>query len=285
MTCRVAGTTPTPAPQSRPMARADGKAGIGADVALRIYTTRLLGSDPLLVLHGGGNTSVKTQMTDLLGETHDVLCVKGSGWDMSSGRACRLARGETGAAEEAASARQADRRGHGQLPACEPARCGRAQSVGGNAAACVPAAHICRPHARRGRTEPCRSTRQRSARRRGLRRHHGLRAVCDPGIPVGQARGGCLRCEARCRRADPGQARHLHVRHGCAGSLRTHDRLRIACGGAAGQGATPGVPCQGATEEGRDGGRYCADHPWRLRREACGRYRAHALRARIPHRP
>ena len=61
-----------------------GKAGVGADVALRIYTTRLLGSDPLLVLHGGGNTSVKTQMTDLLGETHDVLCVKGSGWDMST---------------------------------------------------------------------------------------------------------------------------------------------------------------------------------------------------------
>jgi len=61
-----------------------GRVGIGADVALRIYTTRLLGSDPLLVLHGGGNTSVKTQMTDLLGETHEVLCVKGSGWDMST---------------------------------------------------------------------------------------------------------------------------------------------------------------------------------------------------------
>ncbi len=59
------------------------KAGIGADVALRIYTTRLLGGDPLLVLHGGGNTSVKTRMTDLLGETHEVLCVKGSGWDMA----------------------------------------------------------------------------------------------------------------------------------------------------------------------------------------------------------
>jgi rhamnose utilization protein RhaD (predicted bifunctional aldolase and dehydrogenase) len=61
-----------------------GKAGIGADVALRIYTTRLLGSDPLLVLHGGGNTSVKTQIVDLLGETHEVLCVKGSGWDMGT---------------------------------------------------------------------------------------------------------------------------------------------------------------------------------------------------------
>jgi rhamnose utilization protein RhaD (predicted bifunctional aldolase and dehydrogenase)/NAD(P)-dependent dehydrogenase (short-subunit alcohol dehydrogenase family) len=58
--------------------------GIAGDLALRTYTTRLLGSDPLLVLHGGGNTSVKTEMADLLGETHQVLCVKGSGWDMGT---------------------------------------------------------------------------------------------------------------------------------------------------------------------------------------------------------
>jgi len=58
------------------------KTGVSRDLALRTYTTRLLGQDPLLVLHGGGNTSVKTEMADLLGETHEVLCVKGSGWDM-----------------------------------------------------------------------------------------------------------------------------------------------------------------------------------------------------------
>jgi rhamnose utilization protein RhaD (predicted bifunctional aldolase and dehydrogenase) len=56
--------------------------GISDDLALRVYTTRLLGSDPRLVLHGGGNTSVKTEMKDLLGEILDVICVKGSGWDM-----------------------------------------------------------------------------------------------------------------------------------------------------------------------------------------------------------
>ena len=56
--------------------------GIGRDVALRVYTTRLLGGDGRLVLHGGGNTSVKTTMTDLMGDAVDVLCVKGSGWDM-----------------------------------------------------------------------------------------------------------------------------------------------------------------------------------------------------------
>jgi len=56
--------------------------GIGKDLALRVYTTRLLGGVPQLVLHGGGNTSVKTAATDMVGETHRVLCVKGSGWDM-----------------------------------------------------------------------------------------------------------------------------------------------------------------------------------------------------------
>jgi rhamnose utilization protein RhaD (predicted bifunctional aldolase and dehydrogenase)/NAD(P)-dependent dehydrogenase (short-subunit alcohol dehydrogenase family) len=62
----------------------DARQGVPEDLALRTYTTRLLGSDPLLVLHGGGNTSVKTRMADLLGDTHDVLCVKGSGWDMAT---------------------------------------------------------------------------------------------------------------------------------------------------------------------------------------------------------
>src|SRR5499426_4328953 len=60
------------------------KIGVGEDLALRTYSTRLLGSDPLLVLHGGGNTSVKTRVSDPLGETHEVLCAKGSGWDMGS---------------------------------------------------------------------------------------------------------------------------------------------------------------------------------------------------------
>src|SRR5436190_2579150 len=57
---------------------------LGRDLALRVYTTRLLGKDPRLVLHGGGNTSVKTGVSDLNGDAVDVLCVKGSGWDMGS---------------------------------------------------------------------------------------------------------------------------------------------------------------------------------------------------------
>jgi rhamnose utilization protein RhaD (predicted bifunctional aldolase and dehydrogenase)/NAD(P)-dependent dehydrogenase (short-subunit alcohol dehydrogenase family) len=58
--------------------------GVGRDVALRVYTSRLLGGEPKLVLHGGGNTSVKTVMKDLLNEEVEVLCVKGSGWDMAA---------------------------------------------------------------------------------------------------------------------------------------------------------------------------------------------------------
>jgi len=56
--------------------------GYSKDLALRVYTTRLLGRNSELVLHGGGNTSVKTSIKDIDGKKYDVLCVKGSGWDM-----------------------------------------------------------------------------------------------------------------------------------------------------------------------------------------------------------
>jgi rhamnose utilization protein RhaD (predicted bifunctional aldolase and dehydrogenase)/NAD(P)-dependent dehydrogenase (short-subunit alcohol dehydrogenase family) len=60
-----------------------GAEGVNEDIALRVYTTRLIGRDPLLVLHGGGNTSVKTRAVDDLGQEHDVIAVKGSGADMA----------------------------------------------------------------------------------------------------------------------------------------------------------------------------------------------------------
>ena len=58
--------------------------GVNADLALRTYSARLLGAEPKLVLHGGGNTSVKTRMTDVFGDEVEVLCVKGSGWDLAT---------------------------------------------------------------------------------------------------------------------------------------------------------------------------------------------------------
>ena len=54
------------------------------DLDLRVYTSRLLGQDSSLVLHGGGNTSVKSTATNLFGETEEILYVKGSGWDLAT---------------------------------------------------------------------------------------------------------------------------------------------------------------------------------------------------------
>ena len=60
------------------------KSGNAADLALRVYSTRLLGRDPKLVLHGGGNTSVKTTARELTGAAVPALHIKGSGWDMGA---------------------------------------------------------------------------------------------------------------------------------------------------------------------------------------------------------
>jgi rhamnose utilization protein RhaD (predicted bifunctional aldolase and dehydrogenase) len=49
-----------------------------------VYGSRLIGSDPDLVLHGGGNTSIKTPFTDVTGDSFDALFVKGSGWDLAT---------------------------------------------------------------------------------------------------------------------------------------------------------------------------------------------------------
>ncbi|MBF0164038.1 MAG: bifunctional aldolase/short-chain dehydrogenase [Magnetococcales bacterium] len=56
----------------------------GEPLALRTYTSRLLGADKGLVLHGGGNTSVKAKRRTLLGTEVLALFVKGSGWDLDA---------------------------------------------------------------------------------------------------------------------------------------------------------------------------------------------------------
>ena len=69
---------------------ADAKAAVkqydshSEDIALRVYTSRLIGADPALVLHGGGNTSVKSDAQNRVGETVRTLFVKGSGWDLDT---------------------------------------------------------------------------------------------------------------------------------------------------------------------------------------------------------
>src|SRR5437867_12360900 len=53
-------------------------------LAQRVYTSRLLGRDHALVLHGGGNTSVKIRERNVFGDEEDILYVKGSGWDLET---------------------------------------------------------------------------------------------------------------------------------------------------------------------------------------------------------
>jgi rhamnose utilization protein RhaD (predicted bifunctional aldolase and dehydrogenase)/NAD(P)-dependent dehydrogenase (short-subunit alcohol dehydrogenase family) len=59
-------------------------AGYLGDLGLRVYTSRLLGRDKSLVLHGGGNTSVKIRETNRFGDEEEILYVKGSGWDLET---------------------------------------------------------------------------------------------------------------------------------------------------------------------------------------------------------
>ena len=63
---------------------AGGEAPADQDLGERVYTSRLIGQNPDLVMHGGGNTSVKVRRENLFGESCDVLHVKGSGWDLDT---------------------------------------------------------------------------------------------------------------------------------------------------------------------------------------------------------
>lgn len=62
--------------------REAGEEPADQQLALRVYTSRLIGRNPDLVMHGGGNTSVKVVRKDVFGNDIQVLHVKGSGWDL-----------------------------------------------------------------------------------------------------------------------------------------------------------------------------------------------------------
>jgi rhamnose utilization protein RhaD (predicted bifunctional aldolase and dehydrogenase)/NAD(P)-dependent dehydrogenase (short-subunit alcohol dehydrogenase family) len=62
----------------------DEAAACNNELELRVYSSRLLGQDKTLVLHGGGNTSVKITEKNIFGEQEQVLYVKGSGWDLET---------------------------------------------------------------------------------------------------------------------------------------------------------------------------------------------------------
>jgi len=123
--------------------------GIGEDLGLGASnTTRLLGGEPRLVLHGGGNTSVKTSMADVTGEPVEVLCVKRQAagtWARSRRPACpRCALAPLGSL---LGLQALLRRGHGQRPALQPPGQQGAEPVGRDSAARLPAAQVHRSHA------------------------------------------------------------------------------------------------------------------------------------------
>lgn len=62
---------------------ADEAAVRKSDLEIRAYSSRLIGQDPAMVLHGGGNTSVKSMYTDRFGDNHDIIWVKASGFDLA----------------------------------------------------------------------------------------------------------------------------------------------------------------------------------------------------------
>jgi len=63
-------------------ANAAGDDHADRELALRVYSSRIIGQDSNLVLHGGGNTSCKLKRKDIFGNEIDILHVKGSGWDL-----------------------------------------------------------------------------------------------------------------------------------------------------------------------------------------------------------
>ena len=184
-------------------------AGINEDVAIRIYSTRLLGRDPALVLHGGGNTSVKTRVADADGGRVEVLCVKGSGWDMATIEpgglpAVRL--------EPLQALVKFERLADDEMVRLErrPDRPFRAQSVGRGDPARELAFQARRSHPRQRHRLADQPATRRGADPRIVPRRD-LRALRDAGFPSRQGGRRGVPGAARRRRHDPVQAWDLHV--------------------------------------------------------------------------
>ena len=210
------------------MAERYAQQGIGRDLALRVYTSRLLGGEPKLVLHGGGNTSVKTVVKDLLDEEVEALCVKGSGWDMAAIEPAGLPAVRLAPLRKLRGRARALGRGDGAGAACQPDRSWCAQPLGRDPAARLFAAQIRRSHALDGGLEPSRPARCGRALRRSLRRSARARALHHAGLQARQEGRRDLRGGRGRRRLGSIEARHLHLRRQRRGSLRADDIRRFA---------------------------------------------------------
>ena len=193
-------------------------AGIAPDLALRVYTTRLLGGDPALVLHGGGNTSVKTRMRDLAGDEVEVLCVKGTGADMAAIEPAGMVAVRLAPLQKL--------RARDDLSDDDMARVQRANLIDPMAPnpsvelllhAFVPHTFVDHTHANAvlslidqpDSAKLCEEV---------YRQPHRPRALRAAGLRARQGRRHDVRQESEGRGADPRQARHLHLRRERAGS-------------------------------------------------------------------
>ena len=180
------------------------KVGVGEDLALRTYSTRLLGGDPLLVLHGGGNTSVKTQLDGPVGrDASRCLCVKGSGWDMASIEPAGLPAVKL---EPLRKLRRLDRLADEDMVNFQRTNLLNPSAPNPSVETLL---HAFLPHKFIDHTHAAAvlslvdQPNGRGVGRGRLRRQHGLRALCHSGLRPRQAGGRGLRGQARRRRADP----------------------------------------------------------------------------------
>ena len=236
---------------------------LGRDLGLRVYTTRLLGQDPRLVLHGGGNTSVKTRAADLNGEDVEVLCVKGSGWDMGAIEPAglpavrlepllKLRERETLSDEEMVRLQRAN--------LIDPAAPN--PSVEALLHAFLPHKFVDHTHS----TAVLALTDQPDGEalcREVFGNKVGYVPYVMPGFWAGESRGAGVRCRSHGRRPGAGQARHLQFRRRCAAILRAHDRAGDIGRSAAGEKSQSRIARKTAGPPGA--GRRCrADRPRRL---------------------
>ena len=184
-------------------------ADLGRDVALRVYTTRLLGQDPRLVLHGGGNTSVKTQLGRSQRRDRRRAVRQGLRLGYGLDRARGPAGGAARAPDKAPRPRKTVRRGDGAAAARQSDRSDGAEPVGRGAAACVHSAQIRRPHPFDGGARAHRPARWRSLVPRSLRQAGRLCPLHHAGFWPRQGRGAGVRRGSVGRRPGPGQAWHL----------------------------------------------------------------------------
>ena len=210
-------------------------AGIAPDLALRVYTTRLLGRDPKLVLHGGGNTSVKTRAARSARRRRSTCSAsRAPAGTWATIEPAGLPAVRLDAAAQAARARRRSPTRTwcaSSAPTCSI----RWRPIRRSRRCCTPS---CRTNSSTTPTPPrCSAwSTSRTAKRSAREVYgdaHGLRALHHAGLRARQGRGRRVRRRPEGRRPDPAQARHLHLRRRRARSLRAHDRDGHARRGAA----------------------------------------------------